>query len=159
MHCCYCPCLLLLCCHCLLYRQACMLWRGVGVAWHRLAVGLRFAVMLAVCFLWLWHTTRQVPTARPLPTPSVAYGMSYILTIVAYRKTAICSVLALASVERAKIRTFKLENSRFHSVPCSCKYGLGYRSALFRSAMKAFHCGTFPGSIEFIYKLLTLVVN
>jgi len=36
-----------------------------ALAWRWLAVGLRFAVMLAVCFLWLWHTTRQVPTARP----------------------------------------------------------------------------------------------
>jgi len=154
MHCCYCPCLLLSCCHCLLYRQACMLWRGVGL---RSACGLRSCLRSAFCG---YGTLRdKYPQPDHVPTPSVACGMSYILTIVAYRKTAICSVLALASVERATIQVRKLEFRQFHSVPCSCKYGLGYKCAMFRSATEVLHCGTFPGSIEFIYKLLTLVVN
>ena len=87
-----------------------------------LAVMFRLACFgLLAClrssFSRVWNTTRLIPHSRPLPTPSAACGMSYILTIVASRKTAMCSVLAIASVTIAKIQVRKLEFRQFHRVP------------------------------------------
>ena len=130
-----------------------------------LAVMFRLACFgLLAClrssFSRVWNTTRLIPLSpTPLPTPSAACGMSYILTIVASRKTAMCSNLAIASVTIAKIQVRKLEFRQFHRVPWPRKYGLRYKYAMFRSATEVLHCGTFPGSIEFIYKSFTLVAN
>ena len=87
-----------------------------------LAVMFRLACFgLLAClrssFSRVWNTTRLIPHSRPLPTPSAACGMSYILTIVASRKTAMCSNLAIASVTIAKIQVRKLEFRQFHRVP------------------------------------------